>query len=206
MNLSRSLWPGSLVFFLAVVPALAGGDLGVAATVVNSRYCLGPNGAITLDLTVHFTYRNVGQASVVLPRFSRLSGYTLFRNEGDLRAGRALTRAVFHWGDIFDRLRIEPARPDPMLFEAVQPGGIAGREDEVTIPVSPERAGGLALLGTSVLAQFTIDNWPGHKHIEKSRQVWAQLGTLWASQDTPPPVPISIESKPNPVRCVPRVD
>lgn len=55
--------------------------------------------------------------------------------------------------------------------------------------------------------QYTYNpNTQGHRHIEESRRVWEHSGFLWAQQDTTPPVSVTVESNPIPVRCFPRVD
>jgi len=206
MNWSQIAWFCLLTSTLTALPAVGEDGLVVTPSVTDSRYCLGPAGVIGLRLTVDFTYRNLGRTQIVLPRFSRLSGYALFRSETDLRAGRTEARSAVHLPDIFGTLRIEPSQPSPVLFEAIPPGGTATRRDEVSIPLRTPGNDGRALLGRSLLIQFTLDNWPGHRHIQESRRVWETLGELWARQDTTPPVPVTIESNPTPVRCFPRVD
>jgi hypothetical protein len=202
----RILWSCFVPILLITSAAMGKDGLVVAPSVVNSRYCLGSEGAINLKVTVDFTYRNVGTMPVVLPRFSKLSGYTLYRDEADFKAHRVAAQSLFRLADIFDTLKVEPSNPSPLLFEAIPPGGTAGRMDEVVIPLGIPGKDRSKLAGKSLLLQFTLDNWPGHDHIEESRRVWGPLGTLWARQDTTLPVPVTIESRPTPVRCFPRVD
>ena len=138
MNSARILRRVFLIFLLAVLPAVGGDGLVVASSIRESRYCLGPDGGISLKLRVDFTYRNVGALPIVLPRFSRLSGYTLFRNTEDLMAHRVTDRLSLRLRDIFHTLKIDPSRPSPMLFEVIPPGGSAGRADEVSIPLTAQ--------------------------------------------------------------------
>jgi hypothetical protein len=206
MNSMRILSPVFLISLLTAAPAVGADGLVVASSVVDSRYCLGPNGGISLKLRVDFTYRNIGDTPVVLPRFSRLSGYTVFRDDADLKAQKATARISFRLPEIFHTLMVDPSKPSPLLFESIPPGGTAGRIDEVSIPLTIPGKDGPTLLGTSPLVQFTLDNWPGDQHIAEARHVWEPLGILWASQDTPPAVRLKIESNPVPTRCFPRVD
>jgi hypothetical protein len=206
MSAARILWPILLISLLPVLPAVGADGLVVASSVTESHYCAGPNGGISLNLRVHFTYRNVGAAQVVLPRFSRLSGYTLFRGDADLKAHRVTAQVSFRLPEIFHALKVDPSEPSSLLFESIPPGGIAGRIDEVSIPLTIPGKDGSALLGTSLLIQFSLDNWPGSRHIAESRRVWERLGTLWASKDTAPAVRVDIESNPVAAQCFPRVD
>lgn len=204
--MSMRILPELWIALLMAVSAEGADRLVVTSSVVDSRYCLGPSGAISLKLRVGFTYRNVGDAPVVLPRFSTLSGYTLFRDDADLKAQRAMVRISFRLPEIFHTLMVDPSKPSPQLFESIPPGGTAGRIGEVSIPLRIPGKDGSALLGTSPLIQFTLDNWPRHKHITESRHVWEPLGVLWASRDTPPPVHLNIERSPLATACLPRVD
>jgi hypothetical protein len=206
MNWSQIVAFCLLTSLLPVLPVLGEDGLVVAPSVTDSRYCLAPAGVISLRLSVDFTYRNAGQTQIVLPRFSRLSGYALFRSEADLRADRPEARSAVPMPDMFGSLKIEPSQPSPVLFEAIPPGGSATRRDEVSIPLRTPGTDGQRLLGKSLLIQFTLDNWPGHRHIQESRGVWEPLGKLWARQDTTGPVNVTIESNPTPMRCFPRVD
>ena len=187
-------------------PALGADRLVVTSRIIDSRYCLGPNGRISLKLQVAFDYRNVGDAPVVLPGFSRLSGYAIFRDEADFEAQKSVSRLSYGLRDIFRTLGQSASDPYPQLFQSIPPGGAAGRADEVFIPLVIPGRDLPPLLGTSPLIQFTIDNWPGHKHIAASRHVWQPLGILWASQDTPPPVRLNIDKNPVAAPCYPRVD
>lgn len=206
MNSKQILKLAFWISLLTAVPAVGADRLAITSSVVDSRYCLGPNGGINLKLKVDFTYRNVGDAPVVLPRFSRLSGYTLFRDDADLKAHKAAARSSFRLPDIFHSLMVNPSKPSPILFESIPPGGTAGRTDEVSIPLTIPGKDGPALLGTSLLIQFTLDNWPGHEHIAASRHVWEPMGILWASEDTPPAMRLNIEKNPAAKACFSRVD
>jgi hypothetical protein len=200
---------GLITCWSALFASMALGALDgmyVNSTVTSARYCSGPKGAITLRLKVAFTYRNTGDTAVALPRFSRLSGYSIFRNEDDLRANRAVVRTSFQLRDIFETLKADTANPSALLFESVLPGEVTGRVDEVSIPLSGSKEGEASLFGTAPLIKFTLDNWPGHQHIQAVRHVWARLGSLWASEDTTPAVRLNIEATPSTEPCVPRVD
>jgi hypothetical protein len=205
MSLMRIL-PRLWLSLLTAVSAVGADRLVVTSSVADSRYCLGPGGEISLKLKVAFTYRNVGDSPVVLPRFSTLSGYALFRDDADLKAQRATVRVSFRLRDIFHTLMADPSKPSSRLFESIPPGGTADRTDEVSIPLRSPGKDGPPLLGTSPLVQFTLDNWPGHQHIAKSRHVWEPMGVLWASQDTPLAVRLDIERNPVAKACFPRVD
>jgi hypothetical protein len=206
MNTTRILQPVLLISLLTAVRATGANDLIVASSITDSRYCAGSNGVISLKLRVDFTYRNVGAAPVALPRFSRLSGYTLFRDDADLKAHRTTVQISLRLPDIFHTLMVDSSNPSPRLFESIPPGGTAVRTDEVLIPLAIAGRGRPTLIGTSPLVQFTLDNWPGHQHIAKSRHVWEPLGVLWASQDTAPAVRLNIEKDPVVTACFPRVD
>jgi len=195
-----------LVSLLAAVPAVGADGLVAASSVTDSRYCLGPNGGISSKLKVSFTYRNVGDVPIALPRFSRLSGYAVFRDDADLKAQKTATRISYRLRDIFRTLMVDPSKPSPLLFESIPPGGTAGRMDEVSIPLTIPGRAAPALLGSSLLIQFTLDNWPGHQHIETSRHVWEPFGILWAGRDTAPAVRLNVEKNPTATACFPRVD
>lgn len=202
----RVFSPVFLISLLAATPAMGADGLVVASSIADSGYCLGPDGGISLRLKVNFTYRNVGDGPVVLPRFSRLSGYAMFHNEADLKAQRAMARVSVQLPDIFHSLRVEPREASVLLFESISPGRAAGRTDEVSIPLTRREKDAPALLGTFSLIQFTIDNWPGHQDIGTSRHVWEPLGTLWASEDTTPAVRLTVEKNPIAKVCFPHVD
>jgi hypothetical protein len=117
-----------------------------------------------------------------------------------------MARVSFHLADIFRTLKLDLSKPSSLLFELIPPRGKAIRTDEVSIPLGVPTDDKPGMFGTSPLFQFTLDNWPGHEHIESSRNVWQPLGTLWASQDTAPVVQLHIEKSPVATACLPRVD
>jgi hypothetical protein len=90
-------------------------SLQLTSSIVESQYCLEANGAIGLKLMVQFTYHNVSGTTVVLPRFSRLAGYAIFRSESDLEAGRAVSRVSFDLAEIFHATMMDPAKP-PSIY------------------------------------------------------------------------------------------
>jgi hypothetical protein len=163
VNPPRVVWLFFVTCLLTGIPLVGDDGLVMTAEVTDSRYCLGSNGLISFRLTVDFTYRNIGQNPIALPRFSRLAGYALFRNEADLKADRAVARTVLSLPDIFRTLGLDPSDPPLMLFESVPPGGAAGRRGQVLIPLGTLRKPEKGLFGKSLLIQFSLDNWPGRR-------------------------------------------
>lgn len=181
-------------------------NLVITPDVVESRYCSQPDGTVTFDVNVRFTYRNKGRTTIILPFATLLSAYALFRDELDLKADRSEDRVTFHDQPRFDSSKLDTSRPEPRLFEFLPPGGIAHRLLQVSIFLQSRKVSSSNLLGKSHLLRLTLDNWPDSRRDEKKfRSLWGPYGLLWAGIDELI-LRISIENSPVAKHCAARVD
>jgi hypothetical protein len=195
-----------LMLLQLAAPAMGQDALVVTSKGVDARYCIGPKGGIELSLTTEFTYRNVGAGRVALLIFRKLSGVSFFLDDAHFRADEPALRLKLRLKDFVRTQLLDPSKPRPGYFQVVPPGADAGLKCEIRIPPGIPGSDLSTLFGKSILVQFNIDNWPGHKHIEAWRPIWQPLGTLWAGEDTTPPVILELDGNPKPTRCYPRVD
>jgi hypothetical protein len=187
------------------LPVLADNTLTAEGSIAKSTYCSVPNGHI--DLWVNFTvkYRNRLGSPVILATPNLVRGYKLFRDAEDVALNRPVRKFVSASSEMFEPSKMDHSKPDPALFEIVQPEGVAHRIHNVQLLVSGP--GVHRLESGDYYLQVSIDTWPADRSFGESlARSWERWGKLWLNPITLPPMRLQVEKAPGIRPCPLRVD
>jgi hypothetical protein len=96
---------------------------------------------------------------------------------------------------MFDVSKIDKSQPDPMLFEVIEPDGVAHRIADVRLVVRGPKVHPLP--AGDYYLQVRIDSWPANrKSGEDLARSWKTRGKLWMEPITLGPVPLHIQEVP----------
>jgi hypothetical protein len=184
----------------------ADSDLVIKLDLVESHYCLESDGGISLRAMLRLTYENTGLQGVILVRPTRVAGYKLL----PLAKSEDTTEPVevrFPKERVFDGRKLTAPRPNPKLFETLEPGRTLRREQDVLIFVADPAPSGRSLLGKEYSLEVEVDHWPDNPSSgERLRALWKDQGVLWMEALTSRPIELRIPKDPAAKRCVGRVD
>lgn len=182
-------------------------QLMVEPSIVEGRYCLDDTGALSLKLSVRFTYHNSSDSPIVLPLFEQIAQYTLFRDDESLSRNRPEGQEKYRVRRLFDETKLNTSRPSSGLFQILGSGEKRERIHKVVIFLRPPRRPGISLLGSDHLLQVELNHWFGNRRVgETLQRTWRNFGLLWIDTIIAPPVKLHIEKDPQPQRCPLRID
>jgi hypothetical protein len=189
-----------------VVAMQSGGGLAVSLTSLESSYCLDGK-TLNLELRLHFSYTNTLAVPILLLRITRLGGYSLSQAGNADTENRTVDRVTLNLSPALDTTKLRLDKPNPKLFEVVQPGETIRREQLLTIPVRPPRAKNGPALRGEYLLRVDLDHWPGNRApINSLTRNWEEVGRLWTAEITSAPIKIKIAENPLTVPCGIRID
>ena len=195
-----------IAFFLSLAPSLpADNTLTAEASIVKGIYCSLPNSDIDLLVNFTVTYRNGLGSPVILATPNLVKGYRLFRDEEDVALNRPVRKFVSASTAMFEASKIDRLKPDPALFETVQPEGVAHRIYNVQLLVGGP--GVHSLESDDYYLLVSIDTWPANRRSGESlARSWERWGKLWLNPIQLPPMRLHVEKAPEIRPCPLRVD
>ncbi len=182
-------------------------DLVFEPIIRKAQYCGGKPGVITLRMLVELRSDQASQVPLVLPLFSQVSGYNLFRDEAAAKANRPESAASYRLKDVLDASKLTTVKPDPKLFRLVQAGQTASFYGLVEIPVVPMNRKTPPLFGMDRYLRIRIKPWPAaRKESGRLRRLWRSQGLLWTREVVSAPIKIHFEQAPKPEACWMQID
>ena len=186
----------------------SGQSLVINPVLVESRYCLEPQGAVTLRLRLRLTYHNDGSQPLLLPRFYSPSRLTLVRVEDAGPNAAARVELPLPKRRMLDTTTLEQLRPNPELFDVIPPGGTF--DERVTDVPIVARAGTSSrepLAVRDYLLRVVVDHWPDRRESgERLRDAWRGYGLLWIDPVETSSVKVRVNEAAEAAPCKGRVD
>ena len=172
-----------------------------------ARYCTDARGGVSLQLSITIGYQNESQANLVVPTFTRVASYILFRDIRDYQRGRIEDRVTYPPPPAVEIPKL-PAAPGAPFFDILPPGGKLQRQVEVRIPVGRDKGRHAVLQGTDHYVEVVIDLWPRpRKAGEVLKQAWKDRGVLLMDKlAVGPPIRIHVDEKPRARGCWMQID
>ncbi len=178
------------------------GPLRAEARVEQTDFCSQPKGGLMLRLVVRVRFENIGGKPLIIPRFFRVSGYSLFKGQRSAEMDQPEQRVTFRKAHIVDTTKLDHSAPNPELFDTLGPHGTVGRVLEVPILLRPAINAGASLFGKDHYARIEIDEWPDDRATgEELRQKWSEHGLLWIDKVALPLTKIHIDQDPTGRAC-----
>lgn len=200
----------SAVFLIAVgaqAAACRSGSLMVVPELVESRYCGNSPGILFLWAKVRFTYRNIGEETVILPRFAQPLKYSLYGDVHSLLANRPEREERFSLRRLFDLTKLDQSKPDENLFDSIEPGASRARILVFVIVLRHPGRSEASLLGKDQYLRAEINQWFGRREKgEELRRRWREFGSLWIDNVVSEPLKLQIEENPVLQSCPVRVE
>lgn len=197
----------TLVVLLMGYYADGGDRLEIKPTLIERTYCLDPDGTAMMELRFDVEYDNISRAVVLVPRFSRVSGYRLFRNERALADNRPEYQVTYKAESMLDATKLDPSQPSPGLFDALKPGGVLHRIYTLRMAASTARQKVPSSLNGDLFLQLQINHWVASRsHGRKLAKSWKAHGELLISEMLLPAVRLRIEKVNATAPCPLRVD
>jgi hypothetical protein len=196
---------GTPLFLAVALPALAQNTLVVESVATQTTYCASPFGGVVLSTRLTVNYRNNLGQPVLLPVFSRVARWALFRDERHLEMGLPLRKDASSLEPMFDGSKRNLLWLDPRWFEVIQPGGVAQRV--LTIPLVGSGPRDRTLSDGSYYLVVRIEpRLADRKSDEALAEHWKAQGKLWIDPITLPPVRLQIQKPSAPEPCNFRID
>jgi hypothetical protein len=197
--------------------------LVATARIADRKFCLGtPIGghatarglapdAISLNLGVRVSYRNVSTNPTIL---LRLSDWRVVLSPSLEDAAHLRGQTVFPyyestptrpWGP-GDLPALDAELPEPKLFRIVPPGGVTDPEGLTNISFQvhkPSADGtGAELLGKKVVFQLELDHELIPDNVERALQArWRRYGIIWEGKIRTQPIELNIPQSPKASTC-----
>jgi len=175
-------------------------SLSLDTSVLETKYCLEPEGFVTFRVSLRLTYKNTGVSPIVMSSYTPIRGFTLRTVDGPSPLHGLEDKNAP--SPLFDASKLDPSRPDPQQFLVVLPGGKDYSLVQQVIIGHGANKDGVSVLGTDQFLTFEAITWPANrKQGEALRRTWSNSGYLWMDPIKSSPTKVHIEESPRFVHC-----
>ena len=187
----------SLISLMLGTSARCEDDVVIRPTSTEAQYCISRGGHLTMHLLVDLEYENRGSEPILIPAYTNVSSYTLFR------LGEAST------GKVEGRKRLGKRPMDnpeseylSRFYSVLPPAGKLNRRESVELVVGERLSAGEVSNETDHYIQLEIDHWPLDRKLgETLRKSRKDRGVLLISKVKTAPIKLHVGSMPDAVPC-----